>query len=262
MGVSPHDVVASAGHPRGVEFSAGDVVRIFEHDSALLEGLDPATAEHLRTRLAVRRAWAEPGPWAPVFREADLAGHLGLLVIEGLLVRTLHLAGRECSEIVGPGDLLRPWEADDGGGSVDHASEWRVLSPACFAVLDARFALTVSRWPTITAHLLSRGTRRCRSAVYQAAIAHVRHAETRVVLALWHLADRWGRVTPAGTVVPVPLTHQLLAHITCLQRPTVSGAIGQLCEAGELSRLSDGGWVLHGDPPPVPAPPVAQLTAA
>ena len=85
--------------------------------------------------------------------------------------------------------------------------------------------------------------------MHQATIAHVRNADARVLLVLWHLADRWGRVTPNGILVPLPLTHQLLAQLTCLQRPTVSSAVGQLSQQGQLTRLSERGWLLHGEPP-------------
>jgi CRP/FNR family cyclic AMP-dependent transcriptional regulator len=232
-----------------MDFSALDLIRVFDYDPQLLEGVEEPAASHLRQRLVTRRGWAEIGSWSPSFAPADTVGHLGLLVIDGLLIRTVTLAGRECSEVVGPGDLIRPWDGDDLVGSVEYTSAWRVLQPVTFAVLDAGFAARVARWPAITAHLLGRSTRRCRTLVYQATIAHIRHAGTRVLLALWHLADRWGKVTPQGVRVPVPLTHQLLAQITCLQRPTVSAAVSHLAALGELSRAPEGGWLLHGEPP-------------
>lgn len=236
-----------------MEFQGLDLIRIFDYDPELLEGLDGTTADLLRHRVAARRMWAEPGTWRPRFAPGETRGHLGLLVIDGLLVRTVRLAGREASEVVGPGDLIRPWDADDALGSVESMSDWRVLQPTTFAALDEQFARRVAGWPTITAQLLSRSVRRCRTLVHQAAIAHVRHAETRVLLALWQLADRWGKVTTEGVIVPVPLTHQLLAQITCLQRPTVSAALGHLSAAGKVSPRRDGGWVLHGAPPHLPA---------
>jgi CRP/FNR family transcriptional regulator, cyclic AMP receptor protein len=232
-----------------MEFRHLDLIRVFDYDPDLLEGLDDTTADRLRHRVAARRMYAEPGSWQPRFAPGETRGHLGLLVIDGLLVRTVRLAGREASEVVGPGDLIRPWDADDALGSVESTSAWRVLQPTTFAGLDEQFARRIAGCPTITAQLLSRGVRRCRTLVHQGAIAHVRHAETRVLLALWQLADRWGKVTPEGVVVPVPLTHQLLAQITCLQRPTVSAALGHLSAAGEVSRRRDGGWVLQGAPP-------------
>ena len=239
-----------------------DLVRVFDYEPELLEGLDEPTTAHLRARMAARRAWAEPGPWAPPMDPEQAFGHLGLLVLDGLLVRSVNLGGRECSEVVGPGDLLRPWDGEDLIFSVDCASAWRVLQPTTFALLDRSFALQIARWPTITAQLLSRSTRRCRTLIYQATIAHVRHAETRVLLALWGLADRWGTVTAQGVRVPVPLTHQLLAQITCLQRPTVSAAVSSLSRAGELSKELDGAWLLHGRPPKLAGAPVAELAAA
>lgn len=229
-------------------FSKLDLVRVFEADPGLLEGLGDEVTEHLAVRVVARRACVDVGPWEPA-EPADAAGHLGLLVLDGMLVRTIVLAGRECSELVGPGDLIRPWDPHDANSSVECVTRWRALQPTAVASLDARFAAGVARWPVITSALIARGTRRCWSLAYQATIAHVRHAETRVVLLLWHLADRWGRVTPDGVIVPVPMTHQLLAQLTCLQRPTVSAALRQLADDGGLSRTGEGGWLLHGDPP-------------
>ncbi len=229
--------------------SSSDLIRVFDRDPELLEGVEEPAASHLRLRLAARRVWVERGAWRPTIADDERSGHLGMLIIDGLLVRTLHLAGRESSEVVGPGDLIRPWDADDAGESVACACEWRVLKPTLLASLDRQFATRAARWPAITAALLERSTRRSRALVHQATIGHVRRADMRLLLVLWHLADRWGRVTPRGVVVPVPLTHQLLAQLSCLRRPTVSAALGQLGQAGEISSLPDGGWLLHGEPP-------------
>jgi hypothetical protein len=228
-------------------YAGHDLIRIFDADPDLLEGVEPRVAERLRRRLAVRRLLVSNGPWGDTPDYGD-DGHLGLLVLDGVLIRTLELSGRECSEVVGPGDIVRPWDPNDVG-SVDQASGWRALGPASMAVLDPRFAKIIAPWPAITAQLMARGTRRCRALMYQAAIARVRHAETRLLLALWNLADRWGRVTPDGIVVPVPLTHRLLAHLTCLQRPTVTSALRTLVDEGRVQRLPDGGWMLFGEPP-------------
>ncbi|MEP6954579.1 MAG: Crp/Fnr family transcriptional regulator [Solirubrobacteraceae bacterium] len=261
MVVSHHAVGSAGGQHEAMAFPSLALIRVFEYDPDLLEGINPETASQLRARVGVRRSWADQGAWGADFAEEDLDGHLGMLVVDGLIVRTVHLAGRESSEVVGPGDLIRPWDSEDPATSVESASDWHVLQPTTFAALDRRFAATVARWPTITARLLARGSRRCRALVCQATIAQVRHAETRVLLALWQLADRWGRVTADGVVVPVPLTHQLLAQMTCLQRPTVSGALGQLRSAGEVSRRADGAWVLHGDPPALQRRPALDAAA-
>ncbi len=243
-------------------FTRSDLIRVFQHDPDLLEGVDEPAAASLRAHIATPRITAEPGAWQPAGAVPQQTGHLGLLVVDGLLVRTLRLVERECSEIVGPGDLIRPWDGEVLDESVPGYSQWRVLQPTTLASLDARFAARVARWPTIAAALLARSALRCRSLVHQATIAHVRHADTRVLLVLWHLADRWGRVTPQGVLVPVPLTHQLLAQLTCLQRPTVSSALSHLARHGQVTRLEQRGWLLHAEPPGSGASQTPALAAA
>jgi hypothetical protein len=65
----------------------------------------------------------------------------------------------------------------------------------------------------------------------------------------WHLADRWGRVTPDGVLVELDLTHSLLSRLTCLRRPTVSVTLKELRETGQLISLSRSAWLLHGARP-------------
>jgi len=245
-----------------MQCSRPDLIRVFAHDPDLLQDVPEPAATTLRARLLTPRVRLGRGPWQPPADGSDVTGHLGLLVVDGLLVRTMRLVGRECSEIVGPGDLLRPWDGEDLGESVQAHCRWRVLAPTTLASLDAQFAARTARWPTIAAALLARSGRRCRSLVHQATIAHVRNADARVLLVLWHLADRWGRVTPRGIVLPVSLTHQLLAQLTCLQRPTVSSALGQLAQQGQLTRLAGGGWILHGEPPAAGVPRLGERVAA
>jgi CRP-like cAMP-binding protein len=166
----------------------------------------------------------------------------GFLVVRGMLTRRLTVGERRGSVLLGRGDVIYPTPGQP-------ESAWRVEETALLAVLDERFHRCAAAWPRIVMALHERAVLRSHSLLLRLAIAEHPQIRRRVHLVLWHLADRWGRVTPQGIVVPVPLTHQLLAHITCLQRPTVSSALSQLCATGELSRLPGGGWVLHGDPP-------------
>ena len=97
--------------------------------------------------------------------------------------------------------------------------------------------------------LFNRGTRRAHHLAVALAIAHHQRVEDRLLLTLWHLAERWGKVTPDGIVVPLPLSHQRLAEIVGAHRPSVTTAMGGLAKAGRVSRREDGNWLLHGDPP-------------
>jgi len=223
-------------------------VRVFDEDPDLLDGLDAEVTDVLRRRVTVPKLWVEEGPWTPPGQDAAGGDCAGLLILEGLMIRSLRVAGRDCPELVGAGDVLRPWD-HDGEASVPVAITWTALERSTVAVLDHRFAAAVSRCPAIVSNLLSRTLQRSRTQSFHLAIAHVRHAETRVHMLLWHLADRWGRVTPAGVHLPLGLTHETIAHLVCMRRPTASTALQVLRRAGKVDRRRDGTWLLTGPPP-------------
>ena len=225
-----------------------EAVRVFQHDPDLLAGIDTETAEKLRRGAVARRLELACGPWSPPSGDGPLRGGLGLLVLKGLVCRSICVHGRDCPELLGAGDLLRPWEAA-GSGLIDEVSTWRVLQPTTLAILDERFTSLLSRWPSIMVALVARGTQRSRALAIQLAIAHTRQAETRLLTLFWHLADRWGRMTPQGVILPLPLTHELLGQLACLHRPTTSTALQRLVNAGRIARRADRGWMLLGQPP-------------
>lgn len=231
---------------------AHDLVRVFHEDPDLLIGLDPATTDLLRRRTVTPKLWIEPGSWSPPAPLEHQHGALGLLVLDGLLIRSVHLHGRNCPELIGAGDLLRPWDHEQDG-SIAPTVSWKALDSTTMAILDDRFVSAVCRWPAIMSELLSRTVQRSRALAFQLAIAHVRHAETRLRMLLWHLAGRWGRVTAAGVGLPLALTHETLADLACMRRPTASTALARLCRSGELERRDDGTWLLKGERPSMAA---------
>jgi hypothetical protein len=222
-------------------------VRVFDYDPDLLAGLDEDTARMLRRHAAARRFDVACGPWSPPSDEGS-PGTLGLLVLDGLVCRSICVHGRHCPELLGAGDLLRPWEPDPPGVG-ERPGAWRVLQPLTIAVLDERFTGLVRRWPNIMVTLLARSTQRSRALAFQLAIAHIRRAETRLLAMFWHLADRWGRVTADGVVLPLPLTHEMLGQLTCLHRPTTSTTLQRLVRTGAIARGPDHGWILLGQAP-------------
>jgi hypothetical protein len=66
------------------------------------------------------------------------------------------------------------------------------------------------------------------------------------------MADRWGCVRADGVLVPLPVTHDVLAHLIGVQRPTVTSAIRRLSDAGLIHRQPDKTWLLPPEPPPSP----------
>ena len=94
------------------------------------------------------------------------------------------------------------------------------------------------------------------------AIAHVRHAESRLLLLLWHLAERWGRVTRDGVLLPMRLTHRTIGHLIGAQRPTVTLAVGQLVATGAIrGPEAGGGWLLCARPDGEPRPTWSRSSA-
>jgi CRP/FNR family cyclic AMP-dependent transcriptional regulator len=239
--------VGHDGASGGTFRTVPDAVRVFEAEPGLLDGLDRRSADFLRCRAVARKLWVEAGAWVPSANDELTRGSLGLLVVDGLMVRTVTLEGRRCPELIGVGDLLRPW--DELQGSVGHECSWTALERTSLAVLDERFSAAVCRWPRVMVQLLGRTVQRSRWQGFCLAIAHVRHADLRLRLLFWHLADRWGRVTPKGVHLPLRLTHEILAELACMRRPTASTAITALTRRGEVARHPDGTWLLTGSPP-------------
>ena len=138
---------------------------------------------------------------------------------------------RTALELVGAGDLLQtPGHRTDD--LLERGDGWRVLSPARFALLDEEFADRVRPWPQIVQALLRRAGRRTADVDALRAITCQPRLEVRLVLLLWHLAARWGRVEPAGIRVTLPLTHRLLGQLVGAERPSISHALGRLGHAG------------------------------
>lgn len=219
-------------------------IKILDEDPALLGSLSSELFEAARHQLLARTRWVEAGRWEPLAGDLPprFDGWLGMLVLDGLLVRQVELDGLRCCELLGPGDLLRPWDEDDGTGTIECHATWRVLEPTRVALLDANFARRACRWPTLTAELLQRTLRRSRAQSILLAVTQARRADVRLRVLFSHLADRWGRVTPAGIVLPLQLTHTVIAQLTGLRRPSVSISLAELERSGEIVRLSKGAW--------------------
>lgn len=215
--------------------------------------------------IRVRVLRAEVGPWDP--RSVNLeAAPLGLLVVDGALARTTELGGRRAVELISDGDLLWPWDDDALGhrppargaasaaavnGDLEApgppAASWSILAPLRIALLDARVASLAGRMPAFAGELVARGARRARAMSAQLALSQVPRVDARLHGFLWHLAERYGRVRTDGVLLPLPLTHELLAGLVGARRPSVTTALGQLSRRGAVSRVPEG-WLLGGSP--------------
>jgi len=229
--------------------SLTDLVSIVDADPDLGELLDPEQRERARREALTRVKRLSPGAWDATNAVQPDIHHRGFLIIEGLISRQVEVLSRGCVELLGPGDVLRPWGWDADGSHVHAEVGWYVLEPTRLAVLDHGLVLRMTPWPALGLELFARGTRRAHSLAVALAIAHHPRVDDRLLLTLWHLAERWGRVGAEGVVVPLPLSHQRLADLVGAHRPSVTTAIGDLSRSGALRRRDDGTWILHGSPP-------------
>jgi CRP/FNR family transcriptional regulator, cyclic AMP receptor protein len=173
---------------------------------------------------------------------------IGLLVLGGLLLRRVGIYGGFGAELLGQGDLLRPWQGEGVATSLSPTTHWRVLEPTRIALLDRHAATRFARYPELTGRLVARAIERARNLGTMTAIVHQTRIEVRLHMLFWHLADRWGRVRPDGVLVPVRLTHEMLAELVSARRPTVTTGLAELARRNLVHREGIG-WLLSGEPP-------------
>ena len=226
-----------------------DRARILREDPDLGAALDASVRAVAEQRVVAPTITVGTGLWAPGKQHGRGPGDLGFLVLDGLLLRELDLHGASTAELVGSGDVLRPWAGDAPAPGLAGEATWQVVEPARLAVLDRGVAAMIGRWPELMATLLDRSVQRTHDLAFHLAVCSIPRLETRVLAVLWNLAGRWGRVTPHGVVLALPLSHRVLAYLVSARRPSVTVALGRLVERGMVERGERAGWVLHGDPP-------------
>jgi len=229
--------------PRRAETSAL-YAYVLDADDELAEEFD------VRGRIAVRQlatarvlqvgvGECELSAWFEVARHGP-----GLLIIDGLLDFETRTGDRVAAELLGAGDLLQsPILPTDE--LLERHCRWRALRPTRFALLDEDFVDRVRPFPQVVRALVSRASRRnAELDVLPALTSHPR-LEVRLVLLLWHLAARRGRVEPASVRLTLPLTHRLLGQLVAAERPSISHALKRLTQAGLVSGSTDD-LRLHG----------------
>jgi CRP/FNR family cyclic AMP-dependent transcriptional regulator len=226
----------------------GSAVSLFEVDPDLIEDLDPRQVAAARSRAIARATTLRPGerdPWSCI----DIPnGHLGLLVVDGLLTRNMTLLGRTTMELIGGGDVLRPWDDATETPSIPWTIDWTVHVPTRVALLDEHLAERVAAWPGIATALVKRSIQRAQWVEHHLAILENPRVDVRILLLFWQLADRWGTVGPDGVTVPLRLTHKTLGRLVRAQRPSITASLHAMSGRGLLDRRRDGTWLLRGDP--------------
>lgn len=221
-------------------------VHLLREDPDLGAGISPEELGWAIEHCVVPAITIPRGTWTS--QEQLLQGGIGYIVLDGLLLRRVGIDGRFGGELLGEGDLLRPWHGDEATSNLAPTTGWKVITRSRLAILDQRSTARLCRYPALFGAITGRALDRARRLALMMAIVHHPRIEIRLDMLFWHLADRWGRVGPEGVTLPLNLSHSLLADLIAAQRPSVTGALGKLYERGMVSPL-DQGWLLTGEPP-------------
>jgi CRP-like cAMP-binding protein len=223
------------------------ICHILREDPELAEAVSPPERARAIELCVARTARLPRGRWSTEGPAVTRSG-IGLLVLEGLLLRRVGVDGQFGAELLGDGDLLRPWQSENMESSLMSTTGWRVLDPVRVALLDEEAERRLAVFPALIGGLVGRALDRSLKLSVNMAIVHQARVKLRLHMLLWHLADRWGRVGVEGVILPLDLTHSVLADLVAARRPTVTSALTELARSG-LIRSYGEGWLLSGDPP-------------
>ena len=220
---------------------------LLDEDPDLAEGIPVALRAQATKDCVAITTRVERGRWSTDRIDVGHTG-IGLLVLDGLMTRSVGLEGRFGAELLGAGDLLRPWQGQDAPVPLTPQTAWRILKPTRIALLDEPAARRLAQYPEVIGTLVGRALERSRNLAINMAIVHQTRIDIRLHMLFWHLAGRWGQVRSDGVAVLLPLSHTVLGRLVAARRPSVTTALAQLVRQ-ELVTLIDYGWLLSGSSP-------------
>lgn len=218
--------------------------RLLREDAELAEAIPQPRRTQAIERCTAVELKIPAGRWdgeAPV--RVGGAG-VGLLVLGGIAACRVSIGDRAGTELLGTGDLIGCSPADGDSAMLPVLTGCTALARLRVAVLDGGFVeRELARYPELAAALVARATARSRRLAVSLAIVNRPRVDARLYLLFCHLAGRWGRVRRDEVLLPVRLTHSLLAELVAARRPTVTSALSSLAVRGLVVSRSDG-WAL------------------
>lgn len=237
--------------PRTAGRTIGLLDVVSDLDAALS---DSERALAARLQLPLRTTLADELDLAATFLAADA---FAAVLIDGVVLHELTLGPQTALRLLGPGDIIA--RLAGSLSTLPVHDRHRASGQVSFALLDDRVLRGVQHYPRLMVCLQLRLAEQERRLASQLLICQLPRVEDRALALMWLLADTWGRVTSAGTSLPLKLTHDAIGALIGARRPTVSLALKTLADGGALVRQGDG-WLLIERPAlgpsvPVPTPP-------
>ena len=142
---------------------AAHMAQVLLSDPDLAAGLSGERLRKAERDLIAPTIVAFEGPWEPELEGEGARGGIGLLLLEGLIVRRVGRTGRYGAELLGPGDLMRPWQHDGEDVTLPFGTRFHVIEQSVLALLDLRFAARAAPYPEVTGALVGRAMQRSRT---------------------------------------------------------------------------------------------------
>lgn len=219
--------------------------RVLDLDPDLGASLTAQEREHARRVCVANVVHVATGDW-PLTREGlggDRAGVFASIVIDGILCREVSMGPHRTLELLCAGDVLLPPAEDPDADPVRTPVVHTALHGLTVMVLGAPFLRAAARWPSLGQAVHDRLAVQHLRLIRQSFALHLPRAEHRLLLFLWTLAQRCGRVRRDGLLLPVQFTHEALSHLIGARRSTVSLALAALRAGGQIS-VSEEGFLL------------------
>ena len=126
------------------------LIQLLARDPDLGTDLPQNEQRRARERVVVPTVTLAVGDEGDLARQMDHPGLIGFLVVEGLLLREIGVAGSVAAELIGSGDLIHPGDVRASDlPPLDGRLCWTVLDAAELALLDGNFTVRAAPWPQI-----------------------------------------------------------------------------------------------------------------
>jgi len=179
----------------------------------------------------------------------DLDGYeASVMLLDGLVLAEVEAGRARTAWLIGAQDLVRPSAMRELALTAD--TQWRALTPSRVALLDSEFNVRAAGIPAVSKALTALATRTSSWLFAKALILGSPSVEDRLLLLFALLGERWGRMTAEGVRLQLPLTHEIIAHLCGVRRPSVTLALQALADEEVLACPSRGTWLLRRDRTP------------